>query len=217
MTTSMREKYMHPCNRASDYTPPSHEEPSSWHYVSGTEPSTENALPILSPTNNHALVETVPYQTHIMQHTHELAVGNTHQYRYQVQNTDHDQIHDGMRMHSASTVSSAFPSVLYDMLEDVGDHKWEHIVSWQPHGRAFRVHKIKKFVDIVLPNYFSQSKITSFQRQLNLYCFSRLTSNLDKGAYYHEKFVRGQPLLCQEIRRLRIKGNGTKQRKDPTI
>merc|ERR1712150_10742 len=89
------------------------------------------------------------------------------------------------------------------------------IVSWQPHGRCFLVHKTKEFVDIVLPKYFKQTKLTSFQRQLNLYGFCRLTRGRDAGAYYHEMFLRGKGFLCQSMTRTKIKGTGTKGASNP--
>jgi hypothetical protein len=53
-----------------------------------------------------------------------------------------------------------------------------------------------------LYRFFSQTKYPSFQRQLNLYGFSRFCHGPDKGAYYHACFVRGQrPLVTHMIRR----------------
>jgi hypothetical protein len=61
------------------------------------------------------------------------------------------------------------------------------ILTWMPHGRAFLVHKPKEFVEEILPNFFAMSKFPSFQRQLNLYGFSRFATGQDKvsgaGAY----------------------------------
>ena len=69
----------------------------------------------------------------------------------------------------------------------------------QPHGRCFIVHKPKEFVSKVMPSYFRQSKLTSFQRQLNLYGFSRITAGRDRGGYYHELFLRDRLFLCQNM------------------
>jgi len=63
--------------------------------------------------------------------------------------------------------------------------------------------------------FFHQSKLTSFQRQLNLYGFVRLTAGHDRGAYYHELFLRGRPYLCRRMVRTRIKGNGMKAASSP--
>jgi hypothetical protein len=51
--------------------------------------------------------------------------------------------------------------------------------------------------------------LTSFQRQLNLYGFVRLTSR-DRGGYYHELFLRGRDDLAKIMLRTRVKGNGIK-------
>jgi hypothetical protein len=52
--------------------------------------------------------------------------------------------------------------------------------------------------------------LTSFQRQLNLYGFLRLTSPRDRGGYYHEIFLRGRDDLAKVMLRTRVKGNGIK-------
>jgi hypothetical protein len=46
---------------------------------------------------------------------------------------------------------------------------------------SFVVHKRKTFVECVMPVYFRMSKFVSFQRQLNLYGFNRITKGQDKG------------------------------------
>jgi len=56
-----------------------------------------------------------------------------------------------------------------------------------PHGRAFHVHLPEKFVVDVMPKYFRHTRLSSFQRQLSLYGFTRLArKGPDRGAYYHE-------------------------------
>ena len=50
-------------------------------------------------------------------------------------------------------VACPFPWRLHDMLAAVEQENLEHIVSWQPHGRAFRVDKPSEFVEKVLPRY----------------------------------------------------------------
>ena len=64
--------------------------------------------------------------------------------------------------------------------------------------------------------YFRQSKLTSFQRQLNLYGFRRITQGADGGAYYHELFLRGRPQLSLRMQRQKVKGTGHKQPTDVT-
>jgi hypothetical protein len=65
------------------------------------------------------------------------------------------------------------------------------------------------------------SRFSSFQRQLNLYEFMRITDGPDKGAYFHELFHRGRPVLASQIRRNKIKGEanttGVKRDRQPMI
>lgn len=112
-------------------------------------------------------------------------------------------------------VSQPFPEKLYIMLEAESQRPAQsNIVSWLPHGRAFIVHKPKLFTQDVMPIFFRQSKLTSFQRQLNLYGFRRITQGPDAGAYYHELFLRGRPQLCMRMLRQKVKGTGHKQPTD---
>jgi hypothetical protein len=112
-------------------------------------------------------------------------------------------------------VSIAFPLRLHAVLDQVEVDGLSHIVSWQPHGRCFAIHKPKEFVDRVMPIYFRQTKLTSFQRQLNLYGFARLTRGPDAGGYYHERFLRGKTFLCKSMPRTKVKGTLFKAASSP--
>ena len=121
-------------------------------------------------------------------------------------------------------VTQPFPEKLYEMLDNesegvqtpnsVSPIDPATIVSWLPHGRAFIVRKPKMFTSLIMPKYFRQTKLTSFQRQLNLYGFRRITQGADAGAYYHELFLRGRPQLCMRMVRQKVKGTGHKQPTD---
>jgi hypothetical protein len=99
-----------------------------------------------------------------------------------------------------------FPVKLHELLEHAEVDGFSDVVSWKIHGRAFSVNNSKDFSEKVMPLYFNQTKIRSFFRQLNLYGFQRITRGLDKGAYYHEYFLRGKPFLTSQILRQKIKG-----------
>lgn len=112
-------------------------------------------------------------------------------------------------------VTQPFPEKLMDMLTKIEkEEKHTSIVGWLPHGRAFIVRKPKEFITEIMPTYFRQSKLTSFQRQLNLYGFRRLTQGPDAGAYYHELFLKNRPELCTRMNRQKVKGTGHKQPSD---
>jgi HSF-type DNA-binding len=113
--------------------------------------------------------------------------------------------------------TGTFPQKLYQMLQDL--EKLEggtDIAAFLPHGRAFAIHDPKEFVKSVMPKYFRMSRFSSFQRQLNLYEFNRITDGPNKGSYYHELFMNGRPDLCTTIKRNKIKSeSSTNKIRDP--
>jgi hypothetical protein len=136
-----------------------------------------------------------------------------------VQHNYHDHSHDSRSWYKVEHparggVTTPFPLKLHAMLESAQADGHEHIVSWQTHGRCFVVHKPKEFVEL-LPHYFKLSKIASFQRQLNLYGFQRLTRGRDRGGYYHELFLEGRTFLAHNIQRIKVKGTGVRARSNP--
>ena len=139
---------------------------------------------------------------------------NYHDHSHDTSNSVEDEI--PKRKGPRGGVTVPFPVKLHLMLSRVEEEDLGHIVSWQPHGRCFLVHKPKEFVDEIMPTYFRQSKLTSFQRQLNLYGFSRITAGRDRGGYYHELFLRNKLFLCQNMTRMRIKGTGIKGKANPS-
>ena len=120
---------------------------------------------------------------------------------YVVTAADQDDSHTGR---------IAFPVRLFDMLSEIEWRGQTSVVSWLSHGRALRVHDPDAFVTKVLPLYFKQSKITSFQRQLNVYGFRRIVFGRDAGAYHHKFFLKGARDLAFRITRVGIKNTGVR-------
>lgn len=100
-----------------------------------------------------------------------------------------------------------FPVKLHNMLNQVEKQGLADVVGWAPHGRCFLVRSKEAFASRILSRWFRQSKFASFQRQLNLYGFKRITTGPDKGGYYHELFLRSKIFLCHRIERVKIKGS----------
>lgn len=95
-----------------------------------------------------------------------------------------------------------FPETLFLLLQEIEEQGLEDVVSWQPDGRSFRVHKTERFVEEILPKYFRCSKMKSFQRQLNFYKFQRVVEGPMDGSYRHAKFIKGEEELAGTIQRL---------------
>eukprot|EP00536_Pseudo-nitzschia_multiseries_P005652 jgi/Psemu1/303496/fgenesh1_kg.108_\ len=108
------------------------------------------------------------------------------------------------RRRTRGGVTEPFPEKLHRMLIEIEKDGNEHIISFFPHGRAFGIHDTDAFEEKIMPKYFKQSRLSSFQRQLNLYGFTRIVSGPDSGGYYHELFLKGRPALCTHMRRVGI-------------
>lgn len=102
--------------------------------------------------------------------------------------------------------SGAFPHKLHQILLSLEKEGRSDIAAFLPHGGAFVVYKPEEFVKDTMSKHFRMSRFSSFQRQLNLYDFERVTDGPDKGAYYHELFVRDRPILSTMMKRSKTKG-----------
>lgn len=121
---------------------------------------------------------------------------------------------------STPLLSLPFPLKLHRILEDSEAAGWGHIISWQPHGRAFKMLNPTLFAEKIMTIYFPKmKKVASFQRQFNVYGFERLSRDgPDVGAYYHEAFLRHFPWLClRRMTRRRVKGTGYKAAGNPDV
>jgi hypothetical protein len=89
----------------------------------------------------------------------EKVVHNYHDYAHEVEKVEEraeDLRHQHMEEHTQSSNMSNggdqnFPVKLHYMLNELEKDGMDDIVSWQPHGRCFLVHKQQQFVEQVLP------------------------------------------------------------------
>jgi len=82
----------------------------------------------------------------------------------------------------------------------------QNSIRWMPNGCAFCIVDSKALVDQVLPRYFKEAKYTSFTRKLNRWGFKHFTlptsepsHEKEMSIYTHEKFLRDNPALCQQM------------------
>lgn len=93
-----------------------------------------------------------------------------------------------------------FPVKVYEMLENAERQKFDHIVSWNEVGTGFMVHDKDHFTREIVPHYFNLTKYKSFQRQLSLYGFQRVTVGPNKGLRFHEKLRKGELELVRQMK-----------------
>ena len=62
-------------------------------------------------------------------------------------------------------IRNNFPQKLYRMLEyaDKSPDDVQAIISWQPHGRSFKIKDKKRLQDEVLPLFFSSGQYDTFR------------------------------------------------------
>mmetsp|Transcript_15485 Transcript_15485/g.26871 ORF Transcript_15485/g.26871 Transcript_15485/m.26871 type:complete len:363 (+) Transcript_15485:167-1255(+) len=101
-----------------------------------------------------------------------------------------------------------FPVKVYEMLEDSDSKGFSHVVSWNAGGTGFMVHKKDLFISQIVPQYFNQTRYKSFQRQLSLYGFQRVTVGQNKGLRHHAKLRRGRYDLVRQMKPVGYKPRG---------
>ena len=108
---------------------------------------------------------------------------------------------------------TTFPWKLHEMLDEIENQGFAHIVYWLPDGNGFKILDKDFFINRIMPRYFKQTKYKSFQRQLNMWGFKRIIGQgPDTGGYKHStSFVRGQNSLCHNMKRTKIKGTGKRR------
>eukprot|EP00543_Licmophora_paradoxa_P002212 CAMPEP_0202446352 /NCGR_PEP_ID=MMETSP1360-20130828/4864_1 /ASSEMBLY_ACC=CAM_ASM_000848 /TAXON_ID=515479 /ORGANISM="Licmophora paradoxa, Strain CCMP2313" /LENGTH=220 /DNA_ID=CAMNT_0049062799 /DNA_START=38 /DNA_END=700 /DNA_ORIENTATION=- len=104
-------------------------------------------------------------------------------------------------------VPQQFPRRLYEMLEHearLAETNSDHqtIIFWSKNGTAFRIVDVTLFASKILPRYFRTSKFSSFQRNLNLYGFSKVKRGPETDMYSHPSFVQGRPENLSQLRKV---------------
>jgi len=94
-----------------------------------------------------------------------------------------------------------FAVKLHRILERADEDGYSSIISWMPHGRAFKIHNTVLFLKKISYRFFFLTGISSFSRQLGIYGFQKITNkdSIDRGGYFHELFLRGRPGLLRGI------------------
>lgn len=96
-----------------------------------------------------------------------------------------------------------FPFRLHKMLDHAEHDGFQHIVSWLPDGKSFQIHDQECLLPILRRYGFKQNKWKSFLRQLQNYGFRRELKGPLKGMCSHAFFIRGNPDLCHNMKRIK--------------
>ena len=106
---------------------------------------------------------------------------------------------DGTCKKKKGRCQEVFPKILFRLLETSDTREYSYIISWLPHGRAFKIHDEALFEEHVLKEYFN-STLASFKHQLYSYGFKKIGKrSIDTGAYFHKQFIREGKDLCGKV------------------
>ena len=104
-------------------------------------------------------------------------------------------------------ISESFPSKLHRCLLDLDEIPGgSDIACFLQEGQAFMILDPVRFESEVMRKYYPRmGSFASFQRQLNIYDFSRIAKGPQKGAYFHQYFIKTYPLLSRSMKRSKKK------------
>ena len=145
--------------------------PSNNDSLGGTPLRQSSQTPGSTPgTSNTPIHPYIPYYPAMMsgfpaaQSGDSLLTGaNANPYQYTDVSNLNDPVPDTRR--NRGGVTEPFPEKLHRMLEQTERDGLSDVVSFFSHGRAFAIHKPKRFQTEIMPIYFKQTRLTSFQRQ----------------------------------------------------
>jgi len=111
---------------------------------------------------------------------------------------------------------SLFPQKLFTMLSELQTtDEYESlrtdVCNFCEDGSAFEIYNIPMFVEHILPKFFKMTSFSSFQRQLQLYNFKRVSKNSapkmasGAAAYRHDLFHRDRPNDLERMERKQSK------------
>ncbi|KAI8993423.1 HSF-type DNA-binding-domain-containing protein [Pilobolus umbonatus] len=113
--------------------------------------------------------------------------------------------------------ATTFVHKLYNMVIDT---QFQHLIAWNYTGSSFIVCNIMEFAKEVLPKHFKHNNFSSFVRQLNMYGFHKVNKS-PRGhrtlaenqiwEFSHQKFLRDQPDLLDDIKRKAMENDNTRR------
>jgi hypothetical protein len=89
----------------------------------------------------------------------------------------HSNSNKNMGVPSDKAELTNLPLKLHALLEEAERLDQACIVSWENRGTAFKVHDKKRFVNEIMPKYFSTSNYQSFQRYMTECCVGQSQQN----------------------------------------
>lgn len=111
---------------------------------------------------------------------------------------------------NAAIVAKARSPFVRKLWGILSDRCHADVIGWRPDGRGFVIHDPLK-IAVVLGHWFKSTNLSSFQRQLNYFHFSKQNKEAAKLEYANSYFIRDAPERALLITRKVNTGNAKKR------
>ncbi len=153
---------MNPSNQGSNYN-----QRSEWSSASASASSSSNREEEFAARQRYHAQPQHGLNVAVMPNNHDNIFPRYADHTYRDFST---YIKEGHRIGKHKKSDRNFPARLHAMLSD---RQYSHIISWMPHGRAWKVNNKELLMEEAAPKFFGQSKYASFARQLSGWGFKR--------------------------------------------
>ena len=98
-----------------------------------------------------------------------------------------------------------FETFLLKLNEILNNNSYANFINWSENGKYIIIKDLNELSKKVLPKYFKHHNYSSFVRQLNMYNFHKVKTNLNSNEqiFQHNKFIKG--ISVDKIKRIKRK------------
>ncbi len=98
-----------------------------------------------------------------------------------------------------------FETFLLKLNEILNNNSYANFINWSENGKFIIIKDLNELSKEVLPKYFKHHNYSSFVRQLNMYNFHKVKTNLNSNEqiFQHNKFIKG--ISVDKIKRIKRK------------
>ena len=98
-----------------------------------------------------------------------------------------------------------FETFLLKLNEILNNNSYANFINWSENGKFIIIKDLNELSKKVLPKYFKHHNYSSFVRQLNMYNFHKVKTNLNSNEqiFQHNKFIKG--ISVEKIKRIKRK------------
>lgn len=97
-------------------------------------------------------------------------------------------------------IKDSLPGFIVKLYEMFHSKQYQKYCGWSDDGGTILIYNLNEFTNSVIPKFLKTNKFPSFQRQLNMYQFSRVQGSFE-AEFRHPFFLKGRRDLLHNISR----------------